>query len=235
MLAMNPGLLALTALLIAAPHSASAGRQPNPLPLYAADGAEYALAFGRGGLTLHNMQHVPVGARKYRYERSVKYRYEHSVDVAKQECTEVVSELRLKRSGEVEWRMETRDVCRGVVLEVALRTLYREPPTRKCRRQTLTFVRKGQTLTLADECDGTAIVRLSGVAGQVRVSRQGGRRWKGKGYAHHPGPTTWNIKRLTWRLGRNRLKLRGTIRHGAVEGSRPTTQKLRGTWKLQHD
>ncbi len=204
--------------VILLPLGALAGRQPNPLPVYAADGTTYEIAFSAEGLTLVGRLHVQTKARRFVSETdSVDDCPEHGIGRS-------VSILDLRKNGDVRWTYIGYEGCGDDakrVLETWTRQLSRAVPEPKCERASFVFARKGETLTLRDRCDGTAAVTLPGQDGPVLVSRTRRGRWQGRGLV--ADEISWRIKRLTWRRGKTRLKLSGKV--GAT--------RLRGTWRLQ--
>lgn len=225
--------LVITATLLSSFDTASAGRQPNPLPVYALDNTRYELHYEPDGIRLRDQLYVPAGRNRFRMVA------DPVDDCPNGEPGRVVGELIQKRRGFV-WKLTEYLGCGEGRLAVFSRTerwLSREaaPEDEVCVRRDYVYEQRGQTLILNDRCDGTLGLRATSAqladSPQITISEVRSGRWDGQQIVMSHPPATWRAK-LTWKRSRPD-RLRGVsvrVRVDAWDGSRARTIRLRGTW-----
>lgn len=208
--------------LLMLPASALAGRQPNPLPVYAMDNTRHELTFGVEGIYFRDVLYTPFGPRTYRAI------IDPVDDCPNGEAGRVVAELRLHRNGDIRWTWTEFLGCGTARLPVLSRAVRRftrapRPEKKRCERKTWTFARRKRRLEVTDACDGTLRLALNDQEGDFLVSRKRRGLYDGRGMVMGHPPARWRVRRLRWRTGASRLRISGTL-----GGS-----NMRGTWRRQ--
>ncbi len=178
------------------PDAALAGHQPNPLPVFARDNTRHELLFTHEGIRYDNRL----------FERASRFVY-----VADGSCE--TRELKLLRSGKVLLTHTRYTGCkrgRKRLLGRVQRTFAREKFQTPCERITQSFTRKDKTLSMANNCDGTATLGFGGY--ELILTQTRANRFRGRG-------ANGSIRWLRWKPGGSKLSLSGRIGRSRLKGA----------------
>ena len=192
--------MASSLVLVLTPAAAVAGHQPNPLPVFGADNTRHELLYSAEGIRFEG----------HLYEQTGRFRYATLSTSDGGKCAR--GDLQFVRTGDViatwtAWR--ACDTRRKVLVSKVKRRFSRDESKPVCEQTEHTFERRGGTLTLKNNCDGT--ITLSSGDRKMVLSRTG----RGKYRATGDG---WRVFWLRWKPGATRMSLSARIRRTRVKG-----------------